>query len=83
MSPIHPYAIARYGVYLAVFVAALSVWLGHQAGASLDYALMRAVFIFVVFTAIGFAAEAVLTVGWQQQPPRRPSPEPAPEQHDE
>ncbi len=39
-----PFAVARYGVYVAVAIAALSVWLGHQAGASLDWALMRAVF---------------------------------------
>ena len=58
-----PYAVAKYGVYAAVAVAGISVWLGQQAGATLDFSLMRAVFVFVIFTAIGFGAEAVLSVG--------------------
>lgn len=70
---LRPYMVARFGVYGALAVAAASVWLGLQAGATFDYALLRAVFIFVVFTALGFAAEAVLTLGWQ---PRSPSPPP-------
>ncbi|MCC6388623.1 MAG: hypothetical protein IT302_14705 [Dehalococcoidia bacterium] len=58
-----PFAVARYGVYLALFAAVMSAWLGQRAGASLDYALLRSVFVFVIFTALGFGAEAVLTVG--------------------
>jgi hypothetical protein len=70
---LRPYTVARYGVYLAAAVAALSAWLGHQAGATLDFTLMRAVFVFVIFTALGFGAEAILTLGSAQA-----SPPPAP-----
>ena len=59
-----PMAIARYGVYLALAISVLSVWLGQRAGATLDFTLLRAVFIFVIFTALGFAAEAVFTIGF-------------------
>ncbi|HMO54260.1 MAG TPA: hypothetical protein PJ994_07125 [Tepidiformaceae bacterium] len=38
----------------------LSVWLGVRAGFELDYALLRAVFFFVIVTCLGFGAEAVL-----------------------
>lgn len=69
-----PFTVARFGIYLALAVAAMSAWLGLQAGATLDYALLRAVFVFVIFTAIGFAGEAVLTIGWQ---PPLPRPEPS------
>ena len=57
-----PYTVARYGLYFAIAVAVLSVWLGQQAGASLDYSLLRAVFVFLLFAIIAFLAEAVLTV---------------------
>jgi len=57
-----PYTVARYGLYFAIGVALLSVWLGQQAGASLDYSLLRAVFVFLLFTVIAFVAEAVLSV---------------------
>jgi len=67
-----PFEVARYGVYAAIAIAAISMWLGHQAGASLDWALMRAVFFFVIVAALGFAAEAVLTIGYQPRP-RPPS----------
>lgn len=79
-----PFTVARYGVYLALAVAGMSLWLGLQAGATLDYALLRGVFVFVIFTALGFAAEAILTVGWQASPSApRPAP-PAPEKpHEE
>jgi len=77
---LRPYTVARYGVYLALAVAALSVWLGQQAGATLDFSLMRAVFIFVIFTALGFGAEAVLSVGLSPAVPTQPA-EPAPQQH--
>jgi len=55
-----PYTIARYGVYTAAAVAVLSVWLGLRAGNPLDFALLRSVFFFVLVTALGFGAEAVL-----------------------
>ena len=64
-----PFVVATYGVYAAVFVAGLSVLLGTQAGASLDFALLRSVFIFVVIAALAFGAEAVLTVGFQPPQP--------------
>ena len=67
---LRPFTVATYGVYAAIGVAGLSVWLGKQAGASLDFALLRAVVIFVIFTALAFGAEAVLTIGWQPEPPR-------------
>lgn len=57
-----PFTVARYGIYFALAVAVLSVWLGQQAGASLDFSLLRAVFVFLLFTVIAFLAEAVLTV---------------------
>ena len=57
-----PFVVARWGIYLASGVAALSVWLGHQAGASLDFLMLRSVFVFVIVTALAFAAEAVLSV---------------------
>jgi predicted secreted protein len=56
-------------VYAAVAAAGFSVLLGTQAGASLDFALLRSVFIFVVITALAFGAEAVLTVGVQPLQP--------------
>ncbi|MBI5948336.1 MAG: hypothetical protein HY875_09370 [Chloroflexi bacterium] len=77
-----PFAVARYGVYVAVAIAAISVWLGHQAGASLDWAVMRAVFFFVIVAALGFAAEAVLTVGYQPRPRRAANPSTDQETHD-
>ena len=58
-----PFAVARYGMYLAVVAAVMSAWLGQRAGASLDFALLRSVFVFVIVAALGFGAEAVLTVG--------------------
>jgi len=69
---LRPYTVARYGVYLAAAVAVLSVWLGERAGATLDFTLLRAVFIFVIFVAIGFGAEAVLTFNFQPRPPAAP-----------
>ena len=70
-----PFIVARYGVYAAGVAAALSVWLGSNAGASLDYALLRAVFVFVIFVALAFGAEALLSTGWQEpQPVVVPSP---------
>jgi hypothetical protein len=65
-----PFTVARWGVYLAVAAAVMSAWLGQRAGASLDFVLMRGVFVFVVFAGLGFAAEAVLTVGFVPPAPR-------------
>lgn len=67
---LRPYTIATYGIYAAATIALLSVWLGTRAGAALDYALLRAVFYFVVVAALGFGAEAVLSL--------TPTPPPAP-----
>jgi hypothetical protein len=63
-----PMTVARYGVYLATFASVMSIYLGYQAGATLDFCLLRAVFVFVVVAALGFGAEAVLTVGWMPTP---------------
>lgn len=62
---LQPYTVARYGVYGAAAIAAMSVWLGQRAGATLDFALLRAVFVFVIFTALAFGAEAVLMLNVQ------------------
>ncbi len=67
-----PMAVARYGVYLALAAAVLSAWLGQRAGATLDFAVLRSVFVFVVVASLGFAAEAVLTIGWRPTPPAPP-----------
>lgn len=69
---LRPFTVAKIGVYAALAVTVLSIWLGQQAGASLDYTLLRGVFVFVIFTALGFGAEAVLTVDWQPPRPRHP-----------
>ena len=66
-----PFAVARYGVWLALVAAAISAWLGHRAGATFDFSLLRAVLVFVIVAALGFAAEAVLTIGFQP-PAERP-----------
>ena len=66
---LRPYTIARYGVVAAGAVALLSVWLGLRAGAALDYALLRAVFFFVIIAALGFGAEAVLLMTPVPPPP--------------
>jgi hypothetical protein len=61
-----PFTVARYGVYGAALVALLSIWLGREAGGSLDYLLMRAVPIFVIVSALGFGADAVLSIAEPQ-----------------
>lgn len=66
-----PYTVARYGVYAALAISTLSVWLGQQAGASLDFALMRAVFVFLGFTAMAFGAEALLSFSPLREPEER------------
>lgn len=68
-----PYTIARYGVWAALSVAALSVWLATRAGVALDQALLRAVFFFLLITVMAFGAEAVLLV---TPPAARPASEP-------
>ena len=60
---VRPYLIARWGVYFAFLMAALSAWWAYNAGNPMDGALMRAVFVFVIFVAIAFGAEAVLISG--------------------
>ncbi|MGE0600546.1 MAG: hypothetical protein AB7J35_15465 [Dehalococcoidia bacterium] len=70
MSPLRPYTIARFGIYVAAAVAALSVWLGTRAGMPLDYSLLRSVFFFVIIAGLGFGAEAVLLL----TPPIPPAP---------
>lgn len=64
---IRPYLVARYGVYLAVAIAALSVFLAQGAGTALDTAIFRALFIFLLFTALAFGAEAVIISAPSQQ----------------
>jgi len=82
-----PYLIARYGVIAAAAMAAMSAFWAHSAGYSLDAALMRSVFVFVIFVALAFGAEAVLISGPVGTRPPAPQPhsEPAtpPETEDE
>ena len=74
MSAFQPYTVARYGVYLALAAAVISVWLGSNAGATLDFTILRAVFVFLIITALGFAAEAVLMLS-PVVPPRAAEPD--------
>ncbi|GAB4333131.1 MAG: hypothetical protein Kow0010_19320 [Dehalococcoidia bacterium] len=67
-----PYTVARYGLYAAITIAVLSAWLGLRAGASLDYAVLRGVIVFVIFAVLAFAAEAVLVTSIRE-PMRRPA----------
>lgn len=78
---LRPYTVARFGVYGALLFAVLSVWLGQRAGASLDYALLRAVFVFVIFTGLAFGADAVLTLDVRLTAPSQPAVQE--ESHDE
>ena len=66
-----PFTVARYGVYVAIAVAIMSIYLGHQNGATFEFVLLRAVGLFVIVTALGLGAEAVLTV---ESPPTHASP---------
>jgi len=77
-----PFTLARYGVYAAAAVAVISVWLGTRAGMPLDYLLLRSVFFFVIITALGFGAEAVLLTA-PPPPPAAAAPAPTPEPHAE
>ncbi len=72
------YTIARYGIYAAATIALVSVWMGTRSGAALDYALLRAVFFFVIVAALGLGAEGVLLL--TPIPPPAPS---AAEKHQE
>lgn len=54
-------AFATWGVYAAVALAIGSVVIARNAGMALDLAIMRALFVFVLFTALGFGAEALLS----------------------
>ncbi len=81
-----PYLIARYGVMAAVAMAALSAFWAHNAGYAMDAALMRAVFVFVIFVALAFGAEAVLIsgpLGTRPAPQPRSQPATQPETEDE
>jgi uncharacterized membrane protein YedE/YeeE len=82
-----PLFIARYGVYAAVAVALLSGWLAYRAGNPVDASLMRAVFVFVLFTGLGFGAEAVIATApgrarHVNQPPPQTAPQHAPAPED-
>jgi hypothetical protein len=70
---LRPYTVARYGVYAALAIAVMSVWLGQRAGASLDYTLLRAVFVFVIFTGLAFGADALLTLDVRLTAPAPPA----------
>jgi hypothetical protein len=70
-----PYTVARWGLYGAAGAALMSVWLGRQAGASLDFLMLRAVFVFVIVSALAFAAEAILSSAFI---PAAPGPQPKP-----
>lgn len=67
---IPPFALARYGVWTALAVSALSVWLGLRSGVALDHAVLRAVFFFLIVTVMAFGAEAVILTS---PPVRKPS----------
>jgi hypothetical protein len=76
---IPPFTVARYGVWVALAVSALSVWLGTRAGVPLDHAVLRAVFFFLIVTVMAFGAEAVLLTS----PPARHPPAQSPPTPDE
>jgi prolipoprotein diacylglyceryltransferase len=57
---LQPFTVARYGVYVALGIAVVSLALSRNAGIPMDVAAARSIFIFVAFAAIAFGAEAVL-----------------------
>ena len=63
-----PFTVARWGIYLAGAAALISVWLGHNAGATLDFLMLRAVFVFVIVTLLGLGAEATLSMNFTPPP---------------
>jgi hypothetical protein len=68
---------ARCGVYAAIALAVGSALLAMNAGMASELAMMRAIFVFVVFTLLGFGAEAVFTMPASPVPaPARSIPEP-------
>jgi hypothetical protein len=69
-----PYTVARYGIYTACAVALLSIFIGRQAGASFDFLLLRSIAVFVIVTALGLGAEAVLSFEGPKALPAGPSP---------
>jgi hypothetical protein len=66
---LQPFVVARYGIWLALATATVSVWLGQRNGASLDFAVFRGAIIFTIVAVLAVAAEAV--VSWQI--PERPA----------
>jgi hypothetical protein len=76
-----PYTVTRWGFYGAAATASLSVWLGHNAGASLDFLMLRAVFVFVIVAVLGLGADAVLSMSIPT-PPADSRPARAPETSD-
>jgi hypothetical protein len=55
----------------------LSAYLGYQNGASLDFVVLRGVFVFIIVCALGFAAEAILSIQVPTTPVTRPPAAPA------
>ncbi len=79
-----PFTVARWGMYVAAGAAVLSIWLGHNAGASLDFLMLRAVFVFVIVTLLGLGAEATLSMNFTPPPvEHRPVVQPASGEGDE
>lgn len=76
MKGLPPFTIARWSVYGAATLAAVSVWLGFAAGGTLDFLLLRGVVVFIVFMLIGFAGEAVVSSQGVRLPAERPRKEP-------
>ena len=77
MNAIPPFTIARYGVYAALTVAIAAAWLGTRAGYPFEQALLRAIFTFVLVTAVAFGAEAVILTSPPKAPPPQPPADPA------
>jgi hypothetical protein len=77
VNAIPPFTIARYGVYAALAMAIAAAWLGTRAGYPFDQALMRAIFTFVLVTAVAFGAEAVILTSPPKAPPPQPPADPA------
>lgn len=79
-------AFATLGVYIAIGLAVGSVVLARNAGMAFDLAVMRAVFVFVLFTALAFGAEAVLSAPGAPRaapPPANPVADPSTAPEDE
>lgn len=74
MNALPPFTIARYGVYLALAAAIATAWFGTRAGYSFDWSLMRAIFTFVLVTAVAFGAEAIVLTSPPRTTPENPEP---------